>query len=425
MKRFLIAAALLTAISAQAVEFGKNFADSTLRVDYSFAHDPQKGSSIYVEQLQAVPGWAGRRNHLGELPLKGNGSLIVRDAETLDTIYATSFTTLFHEWLTSDESKSTPKAFSYSFLAPLPKKKAWIEIDVIDKHQKPIAQARHLYDPADILVRQWQGKAPEAQYLHKGGSPAEAIDVAILPEGYTEKDMPLFFEDARKVVDAILGHEPFKSMAGKFNFLAVPLASTDGEVSHPLRNEWHDTRYDCHYSTLYSDRYMTTPSSVKAHDDLRGLPYEHIIILANTEQYGGGGFYNVITTAAAHHPTMPNVVTHEFGHSFGGLADEYFYPGEQMSDLYTEGVEPWEQNITNLTDFNSKPWSGMLSEGAPVPTDPADSAKYPVGLYEGGGYLEKGMYRPADKCRMRTNDYPDFCPVCTDALVRLIEFYTE
>ena len=39
-----------------------------------------------------------------------------------------------------------------------------------------------------------------------------------------------------------------------------------------------------HFSTFYSDRYLTT-SRVKAiHDALAGIPYEHIIILANTEE---------------------------------------------------------------------------------------------------------------------------------------------
>ncbi|MDE5761103.1 MAG: M64 family metallopeptidase, partial [Bacteroides sp.] len=49
----------------------------------------------------------------------------------------------------------------------------------------------------------------------------------------------------------------------------------------------------------------------------------------------------------------------------------------------------------------------------------------PVGVYEGGGYSAKGVYRPADNCRMRTNEYPTFCPVCQRAIRRVIEFYTE
>ena len=61
------------------------------------------------------------------------------------------------------------------------------------------------------------------------------------------------------------------------------------------------------------------------------------------------------------------VVVHEFGHSFGGLADEYFYDNDVMTDTYPLDVEPWEQNISTRIDFISK-WEDMLAQGTPVPT---------------------------------------------------------
>ena len=126
----------------------------------------------------------------------------------------------------------------------------------------------------------------------------------------------------------------------------------------------------------------------------------------------------------AQHPLFRPVVGHEFGHSFAGLADEYFYDDDIMTDTYPLDVEPWEQNISTRVDFISK-WEDMLEKGTPVPTPTAESEHYPVGVYEGGGYSAKGIYRPADNCRMRTNDYPAFCPVCQRAIRRIIEFYTE
>jgi hypothetical protein len=67
----------------------------------------------------------------------------------------------------------------------------------------------------------------------------------------------------------------------------------------------------------------------------------------------------------------------------------------------------------------------MLAKKTPVPTPVADSKKYPVGVYEGGGYRTKGVYRPADECRMRNNTYPVFCPVCHAAIARVIGFYAD
>ena len=170
------------------------------------------------------------------------------------------------------------------------------------------------------------------------------------------------------------------------------------------------------------------------HDKLCGIPYEHIVILANTDTYGGGGIFNSYTLTTAHHKSFKPVVVHEFGHSFAGLADEYYYD-DQYAEYYYPEVEPWEQNISTLKDFDSK-WKDMLPKGSGIPTKPTDvdvwekyrkgasMDKY-IGVYEGGGYQSKGVYRPYPDCRMKTNSAECFCPVCQRAIARLIEFYTE
>ena len=45
-----------------------------------------------------------------------------------------------------------------------------------------------------------------------------------------------------------------------------------------------------------------------------------------------------------------------------------------------------------------------------------------VGLYEGGGYLSKGVWRGFPDCRMKTNSAPAFCPVCQRAIREFIEY---
>ena len=80
------------------------------------------------------------------------------------------------------------------------------------------------------------------------------------------------------------------------------------------------------------------------------------------------------------------MVVHEFGHSFGGPADEYFYKTEANDEAYPADVEPWEPNITTLVDFESK-WKDLIPKGTPQPTPVSEASKWPVGLYEGGGTL--------------------------------------
>ena len=276
----------------------------------------------------------------------------------------------------------------------------------------------------DELTGQITGIGDYRRAVVQAGAAAIGILVAILAEGYTTAEMDSFYHHAAVAVESILKHEPFKSRADDFNFVAVASPSIDSGVSVPRLGDWKKTAFSSHFSTFYSDRYLTTGNLQDVHDALAGIPYEHIIILANTPEYGGGGIYNSYTLTTARHRDFRPVVVHEFGHSFGGLADEYFYENDIMDESYPLDIEPWEPNITTIVDFPSK-WQSIVPEGTPVPTDPKNADKYPVGVYEGGGYVFKGVYRPADQCRMRNNTWPAFCPACQRALNLLIDFYTK
>lgn len=425
MKRYgwlVILLGMAHTLAAQ--EFSQYFTDKTLRVDYFFTGTAER-QEIWVDELSSLPGWSGRKHNLQEVPLTGYGQIIMHDPESGKVIYRTSFSTLFQEWLETDEARHTPKGFENTFILPYPKQPVEMEVILLDKRLQPRARMKHRVDPADILIHpKGTANITPHRYLLQSGAADKCIDVAILAEGYTEKEMETFYQDAVIACESLFDHEPFKSMKNRFNIVAVASPSTDSGVSVPRLHDWKQTAASSHFSTFYSDRYLTTSRVKSIHDALAGIPYEHIIILANTEEYGGGGIYNAYTLTTAHHPLFRPVVVHEFGHSFAGLADEYFYDDDIMTDTYPLDVEPWEQNISTRVDFISK-WEDMLEKGTPVPTPTAESEHYPVGVYEGGGYSAKGIYRPADNCRMRTNDYPAFCPVCQRAIRRIIEFYTE
>lgn len=423
-KHILFLLCLIAVSSTRAQVFADHFADKTLRVDYIF-NGNASGQAICLDGLSALPTWAGRKHHLAELPLQGNGQIVMRNAASGKTIYTTSFSSLFQEWLETDEARNVTKGFENTFLLPYPLQPVEIEITLLDPRRNVRASMKHIVHPNDVLIEQkGNSHITPHKYLLHNDSPEKCIDVAILAEGYTLQEMQAFYGDADIACKSIFDHEPFKSMKKRFNVVAVASPSTDSGVSVPRLNKWKHTAFSSHFSTFYSDRYLTT-SRVKAiHDALAGIPYEHIIILANTEEYGGGGIYNSYTLTTAHHPMFRPVVVHEFGHSFGGLADEYFYDNDVMTDTYPLDIEPWEQNISTQVDFAAK-WKDMLSENTPVPTPAEVSENYPTGVYEGGGYSAKGIFRPAENCRMRTNEYPAFCPVCQRALRRIIEFYTE
>ena len=422
--------AIALCISAQVSAFGQNFddffSDKTLRIDYLFTGDSKK-QEIVLDGLSSLPQWAGRRHHLSELPLEGNGKITVRDKASGKIIYRTSFSSLFQEWIGEEEAKTIARGYENTFLVPFPKQNVVITAELTNAHRQVCATYTHEVNPKDILIQDKgiKGITPH-KYLFKGGNYEDCIDVAIMAEGYTPDEMNRFYEDAQKACNSLFEHVPFKQKQKRFNIVAVASPSKDSGVSIPRENVWKETAVSSHFDTFYSERYLTTRSVKAIHNWLAGIPYEHIIILANTDTYGGGGIYNSYTLTTAHHSMFEPVVVHEFGHSFGGLADEYAYSSEPSS-LFPCDVEPWEPNITTLVEFDKK-WKDMIPAGTPIPTKPeTDPNKIytKVGVYEGGGYSLKGIYRPATECRMKINEAPAFCPVCQRALERIIDFYTE
>jgi len=427
MKKILCMMMQLVCIGTLAAQdFEEFFENKTLRIDYIFSGNATR-QYIFLDELSQTPLWAGRKHHLTELPLAGNGEITMKDLSSGQTIYRTSFSSLFQEWQSTEEATHLQKSFENTYLLPYPKRKAEVTISLKDVHSKVCSSLTHIVDPADILIEQKGTKfITPHRYLHRGGALDQCIDVAILAEGYTASESDLFYQDAAIACEALFEHEPFRSMKNHFNIVAVAAPSMESGVSIPHQNEWRNTAIGSHFSTFYSDRYLTTPHVKKIHDTMAGIPYEHLIILANTDTYGGGGIYNSYTLTTAHHRQFRPVVVHEFGHSFGGLADEYFYD-DQYTEMYPSDTEPWEPNITTLVNFSSK-WKDMLPPDTKIPTPPVtDTQKIytEVGVYEGAGYSSKGVYRSTMECRMKINEAPAFCPVCQRALQRLIQFYTE
>ena len=470
MKRILFTLSIaILAMTAMAQQFDNVFESRTLRLDYIFAgnHDAQQ---IYLEQMYVTSQWAGRKSRLADVPLKGNGQIQVKDHATGQVLFVHTFSTLFQEWLATEEATKVSKAFATSYNVPMPKRPVDVTVTLTDFHGKVVTSLTHTVDPTDILIRQigdngipyhyiWKGKTVETQNLASpdqpgkrnymptegplGGEPdiTECIDLAIVAEGYTRAQMGKFYADCQRVVDALFAHEPFTSMKDRFNVVAVAAESLTSGPSVPHLGRWSATPVGTHYDTFYSDRYLMTQDIHRLYDVLSGVPFEHIIVLVNSDTYGGGGIYNQITVTTSDHPTFHQVLVHEFGHAYAGLGDEYFYD-DAYESMYPADTEPWEPNLTTLVDFQSK-WADMVPKGVAIPTAPdpkvpnyrkitnekeqrlLDAATQRVGVFEGGGYQSKGVYRPAQECRMKINEVQNFCPVCSRAIQRITDFYTS
>jgi hypothetical protein len=75
-------------------------------------------------------------------------------------------------------------------------------------------------------------------------------------------------------------------------------------------------------------------------------------------------------------------------------------------------------------DFDKK-WKNLLDPETPIPTPINDEFSNVLGVFEGGGYAAKGIYRPAVDCLMHTFKGNTFCQACSNAIKQMIDFYSE
>mgnify|MGYP002856249579 CR=1 FL=1 len=433
MKRLIILILAIFPISGiNAQDFDSNFEDATLRIDYIFGGD-NKSQEIYFQQAYRTKGWYGRRTRLSEQFLFGNGSLTVCDSESHDTLYVTSFSTLFQEWQTEEEATRLKKSFENSYVIPFPRRSVEVTIALSDTHGKVSSSLTHVITPSDILIKKVERASYEYSYILHSGEASDCVDIAILPDGYTSSEMDKFYQDCTRSVEALFTHEPFTSLKSRFNVIAVNSPSEESGPCIPRNGQWHDMPCGTQYDTFYTDRYLMTSRMWQIYDILNCIPFEQIIVLVNSDIYGGGGIYNQINVFPSDAPMFKPLLVHEFGHGYGGLGDEYFYD-DGFETRYPSDTEPWEPNLTTLVSFDRK-WVDMIAEGTPIPTPPISIKNHKeifdnqlltqkVGVFEGGGYQSKGVYRPAQECRMKVLEVESFCPVCTKAIIDITDFYT-
>lgn len=411
--------------SLYAIDFTDFFTKKACRVDFQLVGNATQ-SSAYLHRIIEEPFWGGRQQQLDRYLNLGEYRFQLTDSASGKLIYIDGFSTLFFEWQTTPEAKQVSKSFENSIQFPLPKAAVRVSIEKRTGFDswKPLLQFG--FSPSDkLIVRNSPVQVPVKE-IQKNKASDKAVDIAIVAEGYTAAEQQKFFADAQKLADDLFTHEPFKRHKQRINVYAIAAPSTDSNVSEPHLGAWRNTAVGSHFYTFYEPRYLTTEHVFALRNYAALVPYDAIYILANTPTYGGGGIYNFYALASAHSQrAKSHVVVHEFGHSFAGLGDEYFKEhADVLDDMYDIKEEPWEPNITSLVNFDAK-WKKELPVGTPIPTPVTDETKkLPIGVFEGGGYLTKGMYRPAYDCRMRTNDAKGFCPVCEKAVERMIFYLT-
>lgn len=421
---FILFLLLIGSSTFYAQKYNDYFSDKACRVDFHFCGNATR-TAVFLDKVKQEPFWGGRQKHLSTDLDLGDFRFRVLDSISGKQIYIDGFSALYREWQTSPEAKITSKSFEQTVQFPFPLESVTLVIEKrldLDHWQELF---RYSLSPTDKLIQQTKPTNVPVKVILKTAEPENAVDIAVIAEGYSAGEQTKFYKDAQRLANNLLTHEPFTKYKNRINIYAIAAPSEDSGISMPQESVWKNTAVGSHFFTFYEPRYLTTTNVYKVRDLAALVPYDAIYVLANTSTYGGGGVYNFYALTAADNDLATQVTVHEFGHSFAGLADEYFSDKDDVLDgMYDIKIEPWEPNITSLVQFDRK-WESELPKGTPVPTPAKGDFKKSIGVFEGGGYLKKGMYRSMYDCRMRTNKAPEFCPVCQQAVERMILFLTE
>lgn len=411
---------LLIYSTLQAQSFDSWFSDGVMRLDMIFTGSAT-GGSYALKSIRKEPFYSGSEKILLDPFNYGDHKLKVKDRDSGKEIYSQTYCSLFREWQTTSEAEEVTRAFNHVVRFPFPLKP--VRVELYDRNDAGIFELIWVeeVDPDGVYADPGNPYEFETVELEIHGPSEEKVDLLFLAEGYTGQEMDKFLGDVSRSVEYIFSEEPFSSYREAFNIRAVQSVSKEAGTDIPGQEIWKNTPMNSSFYTFGIERYMTTLDYASVCDVASNAHYDQIYILVNTPKYGGGGMYNMYAISAADNEMSQAVVVHEFGHAFAGLADEYYNSKVAYNDFFNLKAEPWNPNLTTLVDFQSK-WPDMVPEGTPIPTPPEEPYLEDVGVFEGGGYVTKGVYRPMVDCLMHSNE-ASFCPVCQRAIVQMIQRY--
>lgn len=244
----------------------------------------------------------------------------------------------------------------------------------------------------------------ETTAIFESGSRDKRINMVVLGDGFTAEQQAEFITNATTLVNYVFSKQPYAQYKNYFNVYAIKVISAESGVKHPGTatdvtepiitvtnpNNFLGSSFDVGgtHRCLYSNNTNKVTNVLASN-----VPdFDIAFILGNSTEYGGcGGTYAFLSK----HSQANEIVVHELGHSFGKLADEYWFSGT--------GESP---NKTQNSNIASNKWKNWVGTNA-------------IGIYP---YEENtNWFRPHQNCEMRYLNR-EFCSVCKQQLIERVHF---
>lgn len=236
----------------------------------------------------------------------------------------------------------------------------------------------------------------------QNGTNDKRINMVVMGDGFTAEQQSDFISNATTLVNYVFSKTPYSQYKNYFNVYAIKVISPETGVKHPGTasdvaepiipvsnpNNFLGSSFDvggthrCLYSNTTNKVTNVLASNVP--------DFDVAFILGNSTEYGGcGGTYAFLSK----HAQANEILVHELGHSFGKLADEYWFSGSGESANKTKDNNPATNRWRNWLNINS------------------------IGMYP---YEESPTwFRPHQNCEMRYLNR-EFCSVCKQQLIEKV-----
>ncbi len=253
----------------------------------------------------------------------------------------------------------------------------------------------------------------EDMYHHNGEvqtlfeNDPDGVNIIILGDGFIKDDLLIngtYEKRASEIIRHLFTVPPFSTYQKFFNACIVHTESRERDINGA--------------STIFNSYFLSSSDRLLRLGNTNSLNYyvekavaspkdAHIIIvLVNTYRYGGSAPNNIaITTNGPHAETT---AVHEVGHAFANLADEYV--DDVLADTSLFNLVPYYANVDAHDNLDTIKWAHFIGK----------KGYEAVGAYEGGLYVEKGIWRPEEVSIMRNSSTGYFNAPSREAIVKRI-----
>ncbi len=278
--------------------------------------------------------------------------------------------------------------------------------------------------------------------LDSGLPDEKSLVIVFLAEGFTKNEQDIFLDKVNYFIDYLKNVRPYNYFFNYISIYAVHTISNESGISgdngngqfacldkngNPVTNKCtpYNSTFNCEHGkdTFFKSYHVWRTvdnrplfycgNSGKARTIANSVSnsVNMIQVLANSSMEGGSGQIATQSQPVGVAVTSLNTssskeswcrtTVHEFGHSFGGLTDEYW------NYLSRSESTP---NITKNSNSETVKWSHLIGfEGIDV-----------YKFTDNPNHNANPWYRPSQTCKMNSN-YNDYCLVCEEVLINKIQ----